>query len=80
MTTTEQPTTTPRLVVEYRPKPSCKRCGGRGTDGYRATLVQQPDGTKRWERGAPVRCACCKAVQRTVEAPPAADATPPAAP
>jgi hypothetical protein len=70
----------PRLVIEYRPKPNCKRCGGRGTHGYRTTLVPQPDGTKRWERGSPVRCACCKAVQRTVDTAADTPTPPPAAP
>lgn len=68
-----------RLVIEYRPKPTCKRCGGRGIDGYRTTLVPQPDGTKAWERGGPVRCACCKPVKRSVEVPAAVNPTTPAA-
>jgi hypothetical protein len=68
-----------KVVVEYRPKPTCKRCGGRGIDGYRTTQVRQPDGTATWQRGDPIRCACCREVRREVTAAPALGPSAPAA-
>jgi hypothetical protein len=55
-----------RLTIEYRPKPSCKRCGGRGFNGYHTSLVADKDGNKSWQRGAPARCSCCREVRREV--------------
>ncbi|MDD5542905.1 MAG: hypothetical protein PHX83_06990 [Acidobacteriia bacterium] len=64
-----KPAPAAKVVTEYRPKHSCKKCGGRGINGYHTKLVVTPTG-KEWQRQGPARCSCCKPVRvETVEMP-----------
>jgi len=58
-----------KVVIEYRPKRTCKKCGGRGINGYHTKLVTTATG-KEWQRQGPARCSCCKPIKvETVEVP-----------
>jgi len=64
-----KPAPSSKVVIEYLPKRTCKKCGGRGIDGYHTKLVATANG-KEWQRKGPVRCSCCKPVRvETVEVP-----------